>query len=90
MGLESNTKAAMSNIHLMYLPEGTDKVCLKICLDVYFYVNVSHVCGMSLKVKSITSELWAVVSHLVWVLETEPCSSKRAASILLNHLSSPL
>lgn len=54
MGLESNTKTAMSNIYLMYLPEGTDKVCLKICLDVYFYVygSLCVVCvGMSLKVR---------------------------------------
>lgn len=49
-----STKAAMSNIYLMFLPEGTDKVCLKICLDGYFYVYVSlcAMCaGMSLKVR---------------------------------------
>lgn len=44
----------MSNIYLMFLPEGTDKVCLKICLDGYFYVYVSlcAMCvGMSLKIR---------------------------------------
>lgn len=54
MGLESNTRAAMSNIYLMYLSKGTDEVCLKICLDVYFYVygSLCVMCGgMSLKVR---------------------------------------
>lgn len=47
MGFESNTRAAMSNIYLMYLSEGTDEVCLKICLDVYFclWESVCRVCG---------------------------------------------